>query len=46
MRIYSDLLKAGVPMSEIDSMDFPGYIRVIAYASGHVKDAFIDDFLH
>jgi hypothetical protein len=46
MRIYSDLLKTGVPMNEIDNMDFPGYIRVIAYASGtKVKDAFIDDVL-
>jgi hypothetical protein len=46
MLIYSDLLKAGVPMNEIDSMDFPGYIRVIAYtASTKTKEAFIDDIL-
>jgi hypothetical protein len=46
MRVYSDQIKAGVPMNEIDNMDFPGYIRVIAFSSGRVKESFIDDFLH
>lgn len=46
MRIYSDLIKAGVPMNDIDSMDFPGYIRVMAYTCGmHTKEAYIDDVM-
>ena len=46
MRVYVDLMKAGIPMTEIDNMDFPGYIRVMGYSCGmHVKQAFIDDVM-
>ena len=31
MDIYSDLLSAGWTMNDIDTMDFFGYIEVLAY---------------
>jgi hypothetical protein len=44
MQIYSKLLSEGVPMKQIDEMDFIGYMRVLMYAS-RPKLFNVDDIL-
>lgn len=40
---YEALLKAGMSMRDIDAMDFPGYLSVIAWTHGENEEVFIDD---
>lgn len=46
MGIYADLLRQGWTLPEIDGMDFPFFMRLIAYlGNSQNQSKYIDDIL-